>query len=220
MKRKSLISEKHLDYYKLLEAFQQDGCPVCLRLSKVVLDYLDMLLYENVNDPDLRQRLRLSLGFCQRHAENLKEFGDGLGIAIIYEDLLRMVKSKMARSYLPLTPKEKCPICALVEKQEVNILNTFVNFLPDEEFRQSFEQTSGLCLPHLSRVFIKIKDEDARKFLITFHLEKLEILNNHLSEFIRKHDYRFKDEKMTKEESVSWQKVLHLFAGENKSMKR
>jgi len=53
--------------------------------------YLDTLLYENVNDGNLRAHLIKSGGFCGRHARMLLQFGDGLGTAILYMDQIKAV---------------------------------------------------------------------------------------------------------------------------------
>lgn len=80
----------------LLHAMQQPGCPLCRLQREAERRYLDNLLWENINDPATREQWAAGLGFCDRHAWQLqrleaRRYGDGLGNAILYEDLLQRV---------------------------------------------------------------------------------------------------------------------------------
>ncbi len=59
---------RHIAFYELRDAFAQPGCPLCRLEARVAERYLDFLLWERVNDPDLRQNLRQARGFCRDHA--------------------------------------------------------------------------------------------------------------------------------------------------------
>lgn len=77
-----------LAYYKLLEALKEPGCPIC-RLGRANVEaYLENLLYENVNDPGVRENILAARGFCSFHAYQLVKIGDALGLGIIYNDLV------------------------------------------------------------------------------------------------------------------------------------
>ncbi len=45
-------------FYDLQEALAQSGCPLCRLLEERAEQYLDNLLWENVNDPGMRQAVR------------------------------------------------------------------------------------------------------------------------------------------------------------------
>lgn len=77
-------------------AMRQPGCPLCRLCREAERRYLENLLWENVNDPATRAQWAAGLGFCPRHAWQLQRieahrYGDGLGNAILYEDLLQRV---------------------------------------------------------------------------------------------------------------------------------
>jgi len=83
-------------YLSLKTAFNREGCPVCRLVKEQEDRYLFNLLYENVNDGPTRNLIRGSLGLCNYHAWALqareaKEWNDGLGAAIIYQDLASLV---------------------------------------------------------------------------------------------------------------------------------
>lgn len=86
-------------YHDLLEASAEPGCPLCRLSAKWVHRYLDGLMYESVTDLGVRARLRESLGFCHQHAWRLPALGGAsLGIAFIYQSLLRKVDDELAQA--------------------------------------------------------------------------------------------------------------------------
>ncbi len=80
-------------YLDLIEACKQTDCPICIVSQKAVEHYLNALFYEQVNDVQVRQALRTSLGFCHEHAWLAvnSEVGDALGLAIIYHDVFHQI---------------------------------------------------------------------------------------------------------------------------------
>ena len=81
---------------ELRGAFRQPGCPIC-RVKQTAADqYIFHLLWENVNDYTTRLHLVRGLGFCPEHTwqvyhTEVDQFGDGLGVSIIYEHLTRLI---------------------------------------------------------------------------------------------------------------------------------
>ncbi len=73
-------------------AFRERGCSVCRLRSAREDHYIYNTLYEHVNDPDTRSQMVRSLGFCASHAWQMQQteqvnWQDGMGTAIVYEDL-------------------------------------------------------------------------------------------------------------------------------------
>ena len=89
----------HLDMIvgiQMKPALERSGCPICYIRNTFETRYLANLLHEYVNDYETRTYVIASLGYCTKHAwqmglmENDK-FGDALGNAIIYENLVQAV---------------------------------------------------------------------------------------------------------------------------------
>jgi len=79
-----------VDYVELLDAFKQEGCPVCRLLLKGSRSYLDSLFYDYVTDSGIRSRLRESHGFCNWHSWTAATIDHNQSrIAVIYEHLLK-----------------------------------------------------------------------------------------------------------------------------------
>src|SRR5712692_5161230 len=91
-------SAKFIGFFRLIDACSGPGCPVCGCVLADSRQYLEGLLYEQVNDPEIRSRLRASWGFCNWHAVMLREATNpAFGSAIIYEDMFRMVIRRFER---------------------------------------------------------------------------------------------------------------------------
>jgi hypothetical protein len=77
-------------YHEVIEACEQPGCPICRWANTSVDRYIKGLIYDSVNDPPTREKIRSSMGFCYLHTWMLPEAGDSapLGLSIIYRDLV------------------------------------------------------------------------------------------------------------------------------------
>ncbi len=216
------MSAKHTTYFKLLEALKE-GCPICFLMNAATHKLMDSFLHENVNDAGLRQEIKNARGFCNRHAWQLRKFGDVFGQAIVYSDLmdsagkeLEVIKNLASHKKRPKKtgPREICMFC----KQEKNVEERYIpvfweNFNDnDAEFSSHYKNSFGLCLPHLNTALAKCKDSESAEKLIDIEKEKISGLITELKEFIRKHDYRFSKERFGSE-SNSLIRTIEKFIG-------
>jgi len=227
--------------YDLIQACRQPGCPVCRVEQSVVERYLDNLFYESVNDIQLRERLRASMGFCREHAWLAvdKRLGSALGFAIIYHDVinntLRQLESDVTppitkhwsallkqipeqasgtvqRVIYALTPQKHCVVCHQRDKALHIIISSLVESLNEPEMTSALQSSDRLCMPHLKKAFESVRDLEACNLLLLIHREKLENLRSELAEFIRKNDYRFKNEGFGAE-GDSWRRAIGTIIG-------
>jgi hypothetical protein len=225
-------------YFDLLEAFKQPGCPVCLLSERSVRHYLDGLFYELVNDPGARDTLLKSHGFCAEHAGLLLEtrIAEALGASIIYKNIVKIILEKFPKpsppsssSPKPSRPKERtrlirefisaseptgrCPVCEQREAASDRALEALSNSLDDENMRLAYQDSDGLCFPHLNLLLQRIKGTGTVKFLLSVTQEKLEALQAEMGELIRKNDYRFQSEGITDREGRAWTKAMRMLSG-------
>jgi len=205
-------------FHDLVEACQQSGCPVCRVEARILERYIDNLFYESVNDIKTRERLRASLGFCREHARMAmdKRLGNALGFAIIYQDVITNILrgfEKDTSIAKTLTPREGCMVCHQREETAQLVVSAFVEGLIDPQLADALRPSDGLCMPHLKKTFESIRDQAAADLLLSLHREKLELLRGELTEFIRKNDYRFKDEAFGTE-SNSWKRAVNKLTGD------
>jgi len=92
------VSKRFIGFFRLVDACVAPGCPVCRCLLADSRQYLEALLYEQVNDPDVRRRLRAAWGFCGWHTWMLGDIaGSAFGSAIICDDILRVASRRFER---------------------------------------------------------------------------------------------------------------------------
>jgi hypothetical protein len=112
-----------------------------------------------------------------------------------------------------LAPQEPCPACAEADKMESIYLNALVeNLLGEESLLDDYQASYGLCLPHFRRALARVRDEEVFDALMNAQQAIWERLVGHLSEVIRKSDYRFKDEQRG-EESGAWLRATSAVSG-------
>lgn len=208
---------KSATYYSIVEACDKDGCPLCRVEQDAVLKFLDTLFYEQINELEVRERLRKSLGLCHEHAWFAADGmqGNALGLAILYDDMLRVRLEQLneKKGKQRLAPAGKCPVCEQHDNAGHRALTVLARHLAEEEMREAIARSDGLCFHHLPLALEQIKEPSMQIDLLSIHREKMEKLRAELGEFIRKNDYRFTEEGMGKE-GDSRRRILAWMAGE------
>lgn len=218
------MSTKHTTYFNLLEALKE-GCPICFLVRKTTYKFMDDFLYENVNDPGLRQEIKVSQGFCNLHAWQLQKLGGGFGQAIVYSDLMNVVlkqlkeidktgsfKELLKRINPKAATSKICLFCKQEKDAQERYISVFWESFDDPEFSCHYKNSFGLCLPHLALALKKCKNKKFGKELIDIETGNISGLISELREFMRKHDYRFSKEKFGKE-GDSWIRAIEKFIG-------
>jgi hypothetical protein len=159
-------------YFDLLDGFKKPGCGICRYALRAVERFFDSLTYENTNDPSIRDGVRAARGFCNRHTVQYLSFGDELGTALIYRDLLHTVLPALDaaapgglagiagaltdqdgqrgadHALKALAPSEICMACQRLQQSEEHYLSTFLQHLENQDFAAAYESSDGLCTVH------------------------------------------------------------------------
>ena len=234
-------STKFIGFFRLVEACDRPGCPVCHCLIADARQYLESVLYEQVTDPGTRARLGRSWGFCNWHAWMLRETSaPSFGSAIVYEALVRAVIERFERVAEPAAGRRRrrlgwlrrmggratgaatlaeryrarpiCPGCRLLVESERRYLEMALQFAGDSEFDRAYERSHGLCVPHVMRA-LEIDDGGAAGPRLVAHtLPKLADLRRDLEAFVGKHDHRNR-QPFTEAESVACARALEAMTG-------
>ena len=227
-------------FYDLRDALAEPECAICRLTAKAADQTLESLLWESVNDPEVRHDIRQAHGFCHEHSWRLARHRASLGATIITNDVLRDVLRTMEAAQfqaLPilslrraqemraperpaaatadvvtqLTPQRPCPVCIEADKMERIYLSSLVENLPGEDgLLDTFRSSDGLCLPHLRQALTQVRDEAVFEALINAQRAIWERLADQLSEIIRKADYRFQDEARGEESGASLRAIAAL----------
>lgn len=110
-------------------------------------------------------------------------------------------------------PHLACPACHERDRYELIVLGTLLDHLSEQRMAGALRAAGGLCLVHLARVPAATRDNAAVNRLLAIQRECMGELHRELSEFIRKHDYRFRDEGMGAEGN-SWLRAIAMAAGQ------
>ena len=208
--------------FEVREALVQPGCPVCHLAARSVKRQIRSIAYEQVNDIDLRARLRRARGFCNAHAYQwLHEARNVLGTALIYRDVLRaaiddLESGRRGGLLQGLFNSERAPLCPICEAQ-AEAEGRFIEALTilvaaDETARRAFEASdAALCRVHVEAA---LRAGGPGAAAIAAHTRvKVEALLAELDEVIRKEDYRFRDEERTVNQRSAPQRAVAWAAG-------
>jgi len=206
---------KFLGYHDLLKILKDSVCPVCSIINRSLHHYINVAFIEEITSGEFREKLRETLGYCRRHSNLLIPFIDrelhGMGIGMVYEDLLEQARMHLSSETVEEVPAQKnCPLCDLEKEIEEYAIRLVADYSADAEFQQAYNKAQGACLPHL-RMLLEKSERSGREYLFSAHERKLSTLLSHLNEFIRKQDYRFRDEGCSDEEVSSWKRAVYFF---------
>lgn len=234
--------EKHTGFFNLLEAFQKSQeCPLCSLESKATLFYLEILLYESVNDPGIRGKLDRSKGFCKHHSYLLSDFGDALGTSILYARQTMLFEQYLAHLKKGSPSSEKwavesaCPACICQTEARNNAVSNLIQWRTDNELLTAIKSSFPVCAPHILIIlktidsllikpgisrkilnFLTRKNirglDDFRKYFIDVQQTKYIELNGELNLFVEKSDYHHIGEIMGTE-GDAWIRAVHLMSG-------
>ncbi len=199
-----------LTWHELLDALP-NGCPVCLVVGCNTERAVENLLHEHVTDPGTRRRLRLSVGFCNRHAWQVQTHGDVLGQTVIYEDLLASVDAELARGRRP-APRRACLLCEEEARLERDCIGALVERFRTPDFQQRYRDSPGICLPHLAMALGAARDAALRAELAEAKRERLAVVLQDLAEARRRQDYRFCREPEGRERGA-WLRAIEKLCG-------
>jgi Family of unknown function (DUF6062) len=88
-----------------------------------------------------------------------------------------------------------CPTCTSQQESEAYALRVLTQHLAeDASFQTLYKQAGGLCMPHFKAALASAEEVQAVRVLVEVQRETLGSLAVELSEYVRKHDYRFAHE--------------------------
>lgn len=197
---------RHVDFFALMEALGQPGCPACRLADRAARRFIETLFYEQVTDPQARARLRRSEGFCEEHTAVALQLGDALGSSIIYADVLAAASQSLGSA-----PSQTCPACHTASEAAQRALNTLLTHFAEEEAQLAYRQSDGLCLPHLRQI-IPSRSKSAAAKVLDIERERLARLAAECEEFAAKSDYRRLGEPLGSERNA-WQRAARKLGG-------
>jgi Family of unknown function (DUF6062) len=224
---------KFIGYFRLAEACQRPGCPVCRCVNDDSRRHLQALIDEHVNDPDTRRRMRAAWGLCNWHTWMLRTIPIAkTGSAIIYEDVLRVAVRRVEKLkdrprftwfrklIAPTRPRlverymnrAHCPVCLASRDAELRYVDTAVDFAEDSHFALMYAESAGLCIPHIVHAIHRCSARPELGRLLQETTRKWRELCRNLEGFVRKHEYRHA-EPISEAETSACEAAFEMLAG-------
>lgn len=193
-------------------------CPVCAMRKSLEEDAVAFTMGPSYMEDDIRLTTD-EIGFCTRHMQMLYDFENRLGLALIMDthmkNMIKQIeilqkKGRKASGGL-FSKKEEVPLFAFTEKIshscyicdrirhtfERYIATTFHLYENDSSFVTKFKKSKGFCLEHYGMLYELAPKylhgntlEDFTKDLDHVFLENYKRMEEELSWFIDKFDYR------------------------------
>ena len=203
---------------------------MCRGAGRAAWRYIHALLWEFVNDGDIRLRLRAAHGFCREHAlmaiDVAQEQAAGLGMAILQDDFLRHVRGEAVSAARPtrrrrqahteperLEPHSKCRACDTAERVAANYLRLLASDAAGTKVgRAARKRGRSICVPHLGEGLRLARGESETANLLEIYLRGESEMRRDLAEYMRKHDYRYASEPKGRE-ADAWRRAVHLLVG-------
>lgn len=196
---------------------EQCDCTLCHLEQQLEAEAVTYFLGPSMMEPDGRI-LTNEKGFCLRHLQSMAAAGNQLSLALMLDTHLNEVRAKLQKkSKTGLLGNAKkaaaevsnvlhevtgsCALCDKLQKQMADATGNLVYLWDQEkEFRDLFQASKGLCLPHMEAVLQAAPKELGGKRLDEFlaeltalQLRVLEELNGDVNWFTLKFDYRNQD---------------------------
>jgi len=194
--------ERHRVYIAVLDALRErTGCALCRLEAAGAHRYLDGVLYERATDSEYRSHLVRAGGFCPRHAHQLADLPDCLGVAMLYDGLLRGYLDSLTRlarggpdrfrwlkniaaRWTGLRPAPPCPACVIQSDQRDRYAAMIADGWSDMALHDAMEGASPLCAAHFHGVARKMNTRDDRVALAFIEAGKIAALLDQLEEFL------------------------------------
>ncbi|MDP3178676.1 MAG: hypothetical protein Q8M76_12295 [Spirochaetaceae bacterium] len=208
--------EKHLPYFKFVQALAGAGCPICAQVRLSLDDWFENLLYESANDRPLRKRFDADHGLCAKHAHRLcsSRESDGLGAAIVYRNVLEIAVARLSAGKAPELNTGTCVACDHEADAESRYVGLVADFLDEDEMRAGLTSSAGLCMPHLAAVMRLRKM--VPPWFVEHHRgrcgELLAILLRYIDSFKLSTEERRAT--LTRDEELAWKRIAALLVGE------
>lgn len=177
-----------------LARLKEHGCPVCMNHLKGVTRDFFWFVNETYYEVETIVDMRCSYGFCPTHTRHLLATGASSQITVVFSYLTDYVlgrlqeaqalldhskdgknsRDRCRRAAEVLRPRSVCRTCRALKWWEDHNISIVLETLPDVEVKETYEKSTGLCLPHFRKAALSVKaDWDSLSFLTRNMRERL-----------------------------------------------
>jgi len=200
-----------------------DECALCNVERSLERDAIDFVIGPGASymESDIREATDKA-GFCKHHFQMMFEYGNSLGNALILKTHVIKLKKDLKKEMTSFKPgkagmfskgeesnvesfltsnENSCYVCNYYRDTYSRYIDTFFYlYEKDEEFARKVKEGKGFCLHHMKDLVgaahKHLKKSDADDFCkIMFEIQEknLDRIEEDISWFVDKFDYRYKD---------------------------
>lgn len=155
---------------------EANGCPVCNHLTEISDDYLTHWQYILATEEQTQTQFAEESGFCSIHMWQLYRLSSPQGAAVGFAPLADRISQRLKEMNKTLTtthdeidkaynPKN-CRVCKLIEKEEKEYISRLASKIQDDEGRDKYYKSKGVCLYHLGMLIDAVSLKETQAFLI------------------------------------------------------
>jgi Family of unknown function (DUF6062) len=206
---------------ELTKAIKSGHCPICALLRDDEFQELCRWVGDNVASKDNCQRLDAAGGFCNCHFWRLRKIHSPQSGSLVndyaaakYLDLLRNSANVNGLAHARWLQKvaEQCPLCVHLEDREATHLRKFADWLNEPPAWREYENSRGLCLPHLVGLQPLIDKPALRNQLTCTQIAQVERLQKEMRDFMRQFENGQRWE-ISHDEWKAWERVIEKLVG-------
>lgn len=146
----------------LVDMLQKRGdCAVCLFCEEELKKFYWWYFYDYHGKPSWIIRVSESNGFCCRHGWDILKMKKASQMSFVYrylvKDTLKKLEKMASQGYKEsrkyIKPTNICPICEQITDISTSWTRQLVKYLEDEEIKELYLSSSGLCMNHFDQAF-------------------------------------------------------------------
>ncbi len=180
------------------------GCPFCEMYRRLEEKEIEIILGASMMEPDIRIKTN-EMGFCDKHFLQMLKRKNRLGLALMLESHLALLsKDAIDASDMKKIGKinDSCYVCSRIKKNfEKMVETTAWLYDKDKAFEEKIKNQSYFCMHHYHKLLTvgrnalnKRKFADFGSLVENVNKNYLESLQEDVSWFCKKFDYRYREE--------------------------
>lgn len=196
------------------------GCPVCRHIAKNVSDFFAHWQYAIGSDENAQAEFAAELGFCPLHTWQLFAMCSPHGASIGFRRLTEQIGRRIGADAVKpaggdsvrelIRSSRNCRVCGLIRDLEKEYVGELAGLLTENDFRNRYRASQGVCLHHLGMLLDAVQAEELRAFLLSAAAERFEEDAEDMRGFALKHESRRRALENRNEEDAYRRAVIRL----------
>ena len=201
-------------------ALHTRGCPICDGLYQVVFDFFAKWQYELSTNEKSQIEFANGLGFCPLHTWQLEKLSSPVGSSISYSRLTEHVSQLLLQAAESSHPEQavaaliqgmkNCRVCSLLRESEKKQIEKLATFLAQEDGREAYLHSQGLCLHHLALLVSTSGNREVVQFLLSHSAHSFEEVAEDMRAFAMKTDALRRYLSNEDEQDAYLRAIIHL----------